>query len=185
MDHFDFIDGVLHAEQVPLPVIAAAVDICTKSGERITGDPVPAQGAGGLQGFDYAYDDYTPRPAETPVYYWLEELHGDEAYRHGPLRVGGGKGSGRLPSRMRAKSADLSTSSSSTCGKAVLPGSNCTKSRASPHVQSAPITWPLKPNTLRSPARATSSTVRVWPGSKRTAVPAAMLRRWKRARSKP
>ena len=58
-------------------------------GERITGDPLPAQGAGGLQGSDYSYDDFTPLPAATPVYYWLEELHGDGAYRHGPLRVGG------------------------------------------------------------------------------------------------
>jgi hypothetical protein len=39
----------------------------------------------------------------------------------------------------------------------------------------------LKPNTLRSPARSTSSTVRRWPGSKRTAVPAAMFRRMPRA----
>jgi uncharacterized repeat protein (TIGR01451 family) len=58
-------------------------------GDRITGDPLPAQGAGGLEGFAYNYDDFTPRPAETPVYYWLEELHSDGTYRHGPLRVGG------------------------------------------------------------------------------------------------
>jgi hypothetical protein len=58
-------------------------------GDRITGDPLPAQGPGGLEGFAYSYDDFTPLPAETPVYYWLEELHSDGTYRHGPLRVGG------------------------------------------------------------------------------------------------
>ena len=42
---------------------------------------------------------------------------------------------------------------------------------------SLPITFALNPYTLRSPARATSSTVRSWPGSKRTAVPAAILSR--------
>ena len=42
---------------------------------------------------------------------------------------------------------------------------------------SFPITLPVKPYTLRAPASATSSTVRVWPGSKRTAVPAAMFSR--------
>ncbi len=39
------------------------------------------------------------------------------------------------------------------------------------------MTLPWKPNTRRAPASATSSTVRDWPGSKRTAVPAAMFRR--------
>jgi CSLREA domain-containing protein len=54
-------------------------------GERITGDPAPAQGAGGLQGFDYRFDDFAPRPAGEIVYYWLEELHTDHApIRHGP-----------------------------------------------------------------------------------------------------
>src|SRR5690606_37166096 len=50
----------------------------------------------------------------------------------------------------------------------------------------APMMSPLKPNTLRSPARTISSTVRFCPGSKRTAVPAAMFRRqpYARARSK-
>lgn len=42
---------------------------------------------------------------------------------------------------------------------------------------SGPMTSPAKPKTRRSPARATSRTLRVWPGSKRTAVPAAMSRR--------
>jgi len=45
------------------------------------------------------------------------------------------------------------------------------------HGLSAPITRPLKPKTLRAPASATSSIVRSCPGSKRTAVPAAILRR--------
>ena len=58
-------------------------------GGRITEEPVPAQGPGELSGFAYTYDDFTPLPAATPVYYWLEELHGDGTYRHGPLRVGG------------------------------------------------------------------------------------------------
>ena len=44
-----------------------------------------------------------------------------------------------------------------------------------PHTpHSAPITFPWNPYTFRSPASATSVTSRVWPGSKRTAVPAAM-----------
>eukprot|EP01022_Parablepharisma_sp_SALTPOND_P030350 TRINITY_DN760_c2_g1_i1.p2 TRINITY_DN760_c2_g1~~TRINITY_DN760_c2_g1_i1.p2 ORF type:complete len:1290 (-),score=479.69 TRINITY_DN760_c2_g1_i1:1065-4934(-) len=46
---------------------------------------------------------------------------------------------------------------------------------------SLPITSALKPQTRRSPASATSSTVRSWPGSKRTAVPAAMFRRMPQA----
>jgi len=59
-------------------------------GERITGDPLPSQGAGGLDGFAYAYDDFTPRPPETAFYYWLEELHSDGGvFRHGPQRIGG------------------------------------------------------------------------------------------------
>src|SRR6185436_1548201 len=51
---------------------------------------------------------------------------------------------------------------------------------------SDPITLPWNPKTLRSPASATSFTVRFCPGSKRTAVPAAMLSRKPRdfARSK-
>jgi CSLREA domain-containing protein len=57
-------------------------------GDRITGDPVAAQGAGGLEGFAYSYDDFTPLPAETSVYYWLEELHSDRGpIRHGPQQV--------------------------------------------------------------------------------------------------
>src|SRR3990167_11429224 len=47
--------------------------------------------------------------------------------------------------------------------------------------QSAPMMRPAKPNTRRSPARSTSSTSRDWPGSKRTAVPAAIFRRIPRA----
>ena len=43
---------------------------------------------------------------------------------------------------------------------------------------------PWKPYTMRSPASATSSTSRCWPGSKRTAVPAAMLSRKPRACSR-
>ncbi len=45
------------------------------------------------------------------------------------------------------------------------------------HGFNRPMTLALKPYTIRSPARAMSSIVRVWPGSKRTAVPAAMLSR--------
>ncbi len=41
----------------------------------------------------------------------------------------------------------------------------------------APITLPAKPNIFLSPDTATSSTVRACPGSKRTAVPAAMFSR--------
>ena len=41
----------------------------------------------------------------------------------------------------------------------------------------APITRAAKPYTFLSPASLTSCTVRVWPGSKRTAVPAAIFRR--------
>src|SRR5690606_18733665 len=48
----------------------------------------------------------------------------------------------------------------------------------------APMMSPLKPNTLRSPARAINSTVRFWPGSKRTAVPAAIFSRQPRARAR-
>ena len=46
---------------------------------------------------------------------------------------------------------------------------------------SRPMTRPLKPFYPRSPSSATSSTVRHCPGSKRTAVPAAMFRRKPRA----
>ena len=42
---------------------------------------------------------------------------------------------------------------------------------------SAPITFPLNPNTFLLPERETNSTVRACPGSKRTAVPEAMLSR--------
>src|SRR2546422_532660 len=49
---------------------------------------------------------------------------------------------------------------------------------------SGPMTAPRNPYTMRAPASATSSTVRFCPGSKRTAVPAAMLRRWPRAASR-
>ena len=44
-----------------------------------------------------------------------------------------------------------------------------------------PITSCRKPGDLALPANGTSCTSRVWPGSKRTAVPAAMSRRWPRA----
>ena len=37
--------------------------------------------------------------------------------------------------------------------------------------------WPSKPYTIAIAGEATSSTSRSWPGSKRTAVPAAMFRR--------
>jgi predicted outer membrane repeat protein len=57
-------------------------------GERITAAPLPGQGGGGLEGFAYAYEDFTPRPAEGAVFYWLEELHTDSApIRHGPQRI--------------------------------------------------------------------------------------------------
>ena len=54
-------------------------------------------------------------------------------------------------------------------------------------VSSGPWVRPLNPNTTRSPAKSTSSTVRCWPGSKRTAKPEAMFRRmpWAAERSKP
>jgi predicted outer membrane repeat protein len=57
-------------------------------GERITAAPLPGQGAGGLEGFAYAYEDFTPRPAEAAVFYWLEEAHSSgEVFRHGPQRI--------------------------------------------------------------------------------------------------
>ena len=40
-----------------------------------------------------------------------------------------------------------------------------------------PATSPRKPWTIRAPAKATRRTSRLWPGSKRTAVPAGMSRR--------
>jgi len=43
------------------------------------------------------------------------------------------------------------------------------------------MTAAVKPYTMRAPESATSSTVRSCPGSKRTAVPAAMFRRKPRA----
>ena len=46
---------------------------------------------------------------------------------------------------------------------------------------SSPITAWRKPNTRRLPANGTRLTSRVWPGSKRTAVPAAMSSRQPRA----
>src|SRR5690606_13956844 len=46
---------------------------------------------------------------------------------------------------------------------------------------SGPITLPWKPKTSPRPARRTRVTSRVWPGSKRTAVPAGMSRRKPRA----
>ncbi len=39
------------------------------------------------------------------------------------------------------------------------------------------MTRPAKPYTSRLPAKATSSTSRLWPGSKRIAVPAAIFNR--------
>ena len=45
------------------------------------------------------------------------------------------------------------------------------------------ICW-LKPKTTRAPAIGTSWTSRVWPGSKRTAVPAGMSSRKPRALSR-
>jgi len=57
-------------------------------GERITGEPLPSQAMGALQGFDYGFEDFAPRPAGQTVYYWLEELHTDHApIRHGPQAV--------------------------------------------------------------------------------------------------
>src|SRR6476469_5900386 len=47
------------------------------------------------------------------------------------------------------------------------------------------MTRPLKPNTRRSPASATNSTGRCWPGSKRTAVPAAICKRMPMAALRP
>ena len=41
----------------------------------------------------------------------------------------------------------------------------------------SPMMAPLKPKTFLSPAKATSCTSRLWPGSNRTAVPAAISRR--------
>jgi fibronectin-binding autotransporter adhesin len=59
-------------------------------GERITAAPLPGQGGGGLEGFTYTYEDFTPRPAEGAVFYWLEEVHSSgEIFRHGPQQVGG------------------------------------------------------------------------------------------------
>src|SRR4029079_4238285 len=48
-------------------------------------------------------------------------------------------------------------------------------------VYNFPITSCLNPYTSRLPAKPTSCPSRVGPGSKRTAVPAAMSRRWPRA----
>src|SRR5215472_9560261 len=50
-----------------------------------------------------------------------------------------------------------------------------------PVLSSGPMTAAVKPYTIRAPESATNSTVRSCPGSKRTAVPAAMLRRKPRA----
>jgi hypothetical protein len=59
-------------------------------GERITADPVWAQGPGSLQGYAYGYQDRLPRPPGATIYYWLEELYADgDAIRHGPLPVQG------------------------------------------------------------------------------------------------
>ena len=45
------------------------------------------------------------------------------------------------------------------------------------HPHTLPITSPRNPTASRLPAISTSRTVRVWPGSKRVAVPAGMSRR--------
>ena len=56
-------------------------------GDRITAEPLPAQGAGSPQGYAYSYDDVPS--SDRPVYYWLEEVRSDGAtIRHGPVRVG-------------------------------------------------------------------------------------------------
>ena len=47
----------------------------------------------------------------------------------------------------------------------------------SPYNYTFPITSPRNPTASRLPAIATSRTVRVWPGSKRVAVPAGMSSR--------
>jgi predicted outer membrane repeat protein len=89
-------------------------------GDRITGDPLPSQGAGGLDGFAYAYDDFTPRPPETAFYYWLEELHSDgEVFRHGPQRIGG---AGSLRVFLPAIAAGGAAADAAGTAEALAPG---------------------------------------------------------------
>jgi hypothetical protein len=62
-------------------------------GDRITGDPLPAQGMGALEGFAYSYEDLTSRLGDKTLYYWLEELRSDGApVRHGPRIIAGAEG---------------------------------------------------------------------------------------------
>ena len=62
-------------------------------GERITVEPVAAQGPGSLQGYAYGYEERLLLPPGATIYYWLEELHADGgAIRHGPLPVRGADG---------------------------------------------------------------------------------------------
>jgi uncharacterized repeat protein (TIGR01451 family) len=95
----------------------------TGPGDRITGDPMAAQGAGGLDGFAYAYDDFTLRPPETAFYYWLEELHSDgEVFRHGPQRIGGA-GSLRvfLPAISQGGAAEMAAEEAAVVPDAATP----------------------------------------------------------------
>ena len=57
-------------------------------GERLTAEPIWAQGPDAAAGFEYRFDDLWPRAANQPSFYWLEELRIDgSAVRHGPAVV--------------------------------------------------------------------------------------------------
>jgi Fe-S cluster biogenesis protein NfuA len=54
-------------------------------GDRITAEPVWAQGAETPFGFNYLFDDWLPRAADGAIFYWLDELRSDgSTVRHGP-----------------------------------------------------------------------------------------------------
>ena len=54
-------------------------------GDRITAEPVWAQGAETPSGFNYLFEDWLPRATDGAIFYWLDELRSDgSAVRHGP-----------------------------------------------------------------------------------------------------
>jgi pullulanase len=59
-------------------------------GDRITAEPVWAQGAETPFGFNYLFDDWLPRTTGGAIFYWLDELRSDgSAVRHGPAVIYG------------------------------------------------------------------------------------------------
>lgn len=84
------------------------------------------------------------------------------------------------PLRSSSISTNRSVSASRMRSPAVGPKRSAYARRSSSAIERPPVS-PRRPGTVRSPANGTSSTATGMPGSKRTAVPAAMLSRSPRA----